>query len=433
MKNKAAIDRYGEKGKDGVIEIILDKNSIPKVNPGPDTLAWIKEIPIAKKVSPTTAQLKTWQDPKIYGVWLDGKKISNDQLSKYKPSDFVLYYSSKLMKNAVNYGKHYYEICLYTDEYYSKRIAVKKTTSELLVKDIVLSDTIKTAKKDLLIVIDGKPRPDMTVNSSDRELSFEDLEKVIVLNDKSAIAKYGLIAKNGAVEIVTKKNHIKAPVVKEVTLKPLNDDDNKVFVKMDVEPSFPGGQKEWLQFLKTSLHSTVPVDSGAKEGTYTVILQFVVNKEGDVGDIRALTDHGFGMEQECIRVMKLSPKWKPGMQKGQVVKAYKNQPFTFVIVDDEADINDNKNNWKNIDQLAAVYPNPATNKATIRFKSNLTEKGEVQVYDAAGNLKFAKPINLVKGDNSVVFNVASYSAGTYIIIVVGADNKTSKTFKLIKR
>ena len=125
---KEAIDKYGEKGKDGVIEFFYDQNgnqiidTIPKV----DTVYWLKEIPIPKRMSPTAADLKTWEDAKMYGVWIDASRISNSDLKNHKPSEFGWYNVSKLARNAVNYGKHYYQVSLYTQKYYDEKIAVKK-------------------------------------------------------------------------------------------------------------------------------------------------------------------------------------------------------------------------------------------------------------------------------------------------------------------
>ncbi len=70
--------------------------------------------------SPTTQQIQNWQNPKMYGVWIDGKRVSNEVLANYQPADFSLYYVSKLAKNAVNYGKHYVQIDLYTPDSYNK-------------------------------------------------------------------------------------------------------------------------------------------------------------------------------------------------------------------------------------------------------------------------------------------------------------------------
>jgi hypothetical protein len=107
--------------------------------------------------------------------------------------------------------------------------------------------------------------------------------------------------------------------------------DNKIFDKVEIEAAFPGGYPGWTSFLQKNLNSNVPVDKGAREGKYTVITQFVVDKNGKISDLKALTHFGFGMEEEVLRVMKLSPGWSPAIQDGHPVKAYRKQPVTFVI------------------------------------------------------------------------------------------------------
>ena len=62
-----------------------------------------------------------------------------------------------------------------------------------------------------------------------------------------------------------------------------------------------------------------PVDNGAPEGTYTVYVQFVVDKEGNISDVKALTNHGYGMEEEAVRVIKKGPNWTPAIQNGRPV------------------------------------------------------------------------------------------------------------------
>jgi bla regulator protein BlaR1 len=66
------------------------------------------------KKAPDATQLQNWKNAAKYGVWIDGKRIASNDLSKYAPSDFAFYWESKLAKNAVNYGKHYYQVNLYT-------------------------------------------------------------------------------------------------------------------------------------------------------------------------------------------------------------------------------------------------------------------------------------------------------------------------------
>ncbi|MBD0333129.1 MAG: TonB family protein, partial [Chitinophagaceae bacterium] len=67
--------------------------------------------------------------------------------------------------------------------------------------------------------------------------------------------------------------------------------------------------------------------------TYTVIIQFIVDKEGNISDVKALTNHGYGMEQEAMRAVKKAPKWTPAIQNGRQVKAYRKQPITFIVTE----------------------------------------------------------------------------------------------------
>jgi periplasmic protein TonB len=113
------------------------------------------------------------------------------------------------------------------------------------------------------------------------------------------------------------------------------DDDDQIFSKVEVEAAFPGGDSKWKQYLERNLNGNVASDGGAPEGNYTIIVQFVVDKEGNISDVRALTSHGFGMEEEAMRVIKKGPKWTPAIQNGRQVKAYRKQPITFVVAADQ--------------------------------------------------------------------------------------------------
>lgn len=114
-----------------------------------------------------------------------------------------------------------------------------------------------------------------------------------------------------------------------VQAKPV-EKEPEVFTKVEVDASYPGS---WVNFLQRNLDSQVPVENGAPPGNYTVIIQFIVDVTGTVSDVKALTNVGYGMEQEAIRVIKKSGKWKPAIQNGREVKAYRKQPITFQVVE----------------------------------------------------------------------------------------------------
>src|SRR6266404_6240401 len=118
---------------------------------------------------------------------------------------------------------------------------------------------------------------------------------------------------------------------KQVIEEKKEDDENKIFEKVEVEAAFPGGESAWRKFLERNLRADVATENGAPAGSYTVWVQFVVDKEGNVSDVKALTTHGYGMEDEAVRVIKKGPQWKPAIQNGRNVKAYRKQPITFQI------------------------------------------------------------------------------------------------------
>ena len=112
---------------------------------------------------------------------------------------------------------------------------------------------------------------------------------------------------------------------------PKEDDENKVFTKVEVEAEYVGGASAWRKYLSNNLDSEVPGSNGAPPGQYTVIVRFIVSRDGSVSDVQAETSHGYGMEQESIRAIKKSGKWTPAIQNGRNVIAYKRQPITWVV------------------------------------------------------------------------------------------------------
>ena len=111
--------------------------------------------------------------------------------------------------------------------------------------------------------------------------------------------------------------------------------DNKVFEQVENEAEFPGGQKAWVTYLQENLNADVPVKKKAPVGVYQVIVRFIVAKDGKIREIKAETSHGFGMEKEVIRIINKGPKWIPAHQNGRPVNAYRRQPITFEVTEEE--------------------------------------------------------------------------------------------------
>lgn len=108
-------------------------------------------------------------------------------------------------------------------------------------------------------------------------------------------------------------------------------EEPQTFVPVQIEAQFPGGLDAWKKFLERNLNNNIPVDNGAAAGNYTVILSFIVDKDGNISDIQALNDPGFGTAEEAVRVIKKSKQWTPALQNGRNVTYRQKQSITFVV------------------------------------------------------------------------------------------------------
>lgn len=151
------------------------------------------------------------------------------------------------------------------------------------------------------------------------------------------IRKYIPVA---AISLVVFSSFIRAsPSLKQYDLNqniqdtvPLSDDSLSVkFERVVEEVSFPGGEKAWQEYLHKNIDTTIAKKNKAPNGTYTVIVQFIFDREGNTSDVKALTNHGYGMEEEVIRVIKKTGIWMPAKQNGRSVKAYRKESFTFHV------------------------------------------------------------------------------------------------------
>lgn len=108
--------------------------------------------------------------------------------------------------------------------------------------------------------------------------------------------------------------------------KKVEEDWDKTFTKVEIESSYPGGAGAWQRYLNKSLR--YPQEAIDNEIQGTVVVQFIVDKEGNVSDVQAISGPN-ELRDEAARVIKKSGKWTPAVQNGRQVKSYKKQPITF--------------------------------------------------------------------------------------------------------
>jgi TonB family protein len=105
------------------------------------------------------------------------------------------------------------------------------------------------------------------------------------------------------------------------------DDDDWLFVQVDEDPEFPGGEKALYKFIEDNMqYPRLAAENGISGKVY---VSFGIDTDGSVRNPRLLRDIGGGCGAEAIRIVKMMPKWKPGKQQGKAVRMQYNLPVVF--------------------------------------------------------------------------------------------------------
>jgi protein TonB len=103
----------------------------------------------------------------------------------------------------------------------------------------------------------------------------------------------------------------------------------EIFTVVEENPQFPGGDAELYKFL----HESIKYPEEAKELGIQgrVFVNFVVETDGSVSNVKVLRGIGGGCDEEAIRVVKSMPRWTPGKQRGIPVRVSYNLPIKFTL------------------------------------------------------------------------------------------------------
>ena len=104
---------------------------------------------------------------------------------------------------------------------------------------------------------------------------------------------------------------------------------DRTFTKIEIESSFPGGAKGWLNYLQKNMH--YPDKAVKKRIQGQVVIAFIVDKDGHIPVNTVWVEHSveYSLDQEALRIIFASPDWVAAVQNGRVVKSYKKQPIIF--------------------------------------------------------------------------------------------------------
>ncbi len=104
---------------------------------------------------------------------------------------------------------------------------------------------------------------------------------------------------------------------------------DKIFTEIETPPEFPGGVNEFYNFLSNNI--IYPAEAKKNNIVGRIIIRFVVEKDGSLRDLKVIRGVNKLLDDEALRVMELSPKWHPGIQKGKAVRCEFVVPISFSL------------------------------------------------------------------------------------------------------
>ena len=180
----------------------------------------------------------------------------------------------------------------------------------------VLEDVLSSVKvTELQIVDDDKVRPE------DEILTQEEIEETNKAFGQTNVD-------NGQDERDKFQTAVTDVVVEKPVEKP-KETVVQVFRSVEQMPQFPGGEAALMKYLQSHInYPPMAVENGVQG---RVVVQFVVDKTGKVGEVKVVRNVDKDLDKEAVRVCKSLPKFTPGRQNGQAVAVWYTLPVTFKL------------------------------------------------------------------------------------------------------
>jgi protein TonB len=105
--------------------------------------------------------------------------------------------------------------------------------------------------------------------------------------------------------------------------------EQEVFTIVEEMPGYPGGDAKMYEYLGKNIKYPQIARESSIQGR--VFVNFVVEPDGSVTNVKVLRGIGGGCDEEAMRVVKSMPKWKPGKQRGKAVRVSYTLPVVFKL------------------------------------------------------------------------------------------------------
>ena len=115
----------------------------------------------------------------------------------------------------------------------------------------------------------------------------------------------------------------------EIVVEEKKPEPEKVFTAVEQMPQFPGGEGELMKYISSHIkYPPMAMENGVQG---RVVVQFVVTKDGSVGQVKVMRGKDPDLDKEAVRVVKSLPKFIPGKMNGQAVNVWYTLPISFKL------------------------------------------------------------------------------------------------------
>lgn len=105
--------------------------------------------------------------------------------------------------------------------------------------------------------------------------------------------------------------------------------DNNIHATAEQNPEYPGGTAAMMTFIARNLRYPALCQENGIKGR--VVLKFVVETDGSIGQIKTLSSPHHLLEKEAVRIVRKMPRWTPGKQNGRPVRTWFTIPVNFTL------------------------------------------------------------------------------------------------------
>jgi len=285
LKGKEVIKKYGEKGKNGVIEIITKKNGDIKNVTGTQTYAF---------TGPNdTLPGKVFTKTEVPASFPGG------------PSAWQRYIVQKIQASLDSFTKADFGTCVV-------RFIVNTDGSVIDVQATTMKGT-RLAKISVNAIKNGPKW--IPASQNGKTVAAYRLQPVTLSNPEEDTKPSGTNPSGKSTSDVSQHN------------------GEKVFIKIQQPASFPGGQSAWLKYITRAIQKNSNELISDKDSRGTCKVKFIVSKDGKVSDVIATTMEGSKLADLAVSTIKRGPYWIPAIQDGHAVNSYVIQPVTFTLND----------------------------------------------------------------------------------------------------